>query len=531
MDTGIETYIPKNWELTKVDHLFDVVGGGTPSTKNEEYWGGEFPWITSADIHGVKDIRPRKNVTQLGIDCSTTNLVPANSIIVVTRVALGKVALTNKPLCFSQDSQALVPKGHDVDQEYALHYLSTAVKEFKHTGRGTTISGVTKKQLKDLPFLLPPLREQLKIVEKLEELLSQLDKANLSIRSVSTKLERYKGSLLKAACEGWLVPTEEDLARREGRDYEPASVLLERILAERRAKWEEKEWAKHVARAKQKTAKAARKAAGNPLKRGEKLQPEEWEDLPESEYGKYLPKDERWKEKYKEPAALDADGLPELPEGWVWVSTDMVAYHRLGKMLDKSKNSGELRPYLRNINVRWGSFDLSDVATMKVEDQEMSNVSIKQGDLVICEGGEPGRCAVWRQVESIVIQKALHRVRIHSDILPEFFMYCLMNDAISGSLEKHFTGSTISHFTGQSLSTYLFPLPPKIEQKAIVEGLSRALTIIDRIQHDLDESCDQIKALRNSILNRAFSGSLVEQDVSDEPANVLLERIRAQRDA
>ena len=123
-------------------------------------------------------------------------------IIVVTRVSLGKVALTSYPLCFSQDSQALVQKGNHILPEYSLYYLSLATKSFKQQSRGTTISGVTKKQLKDLLVPLPPLPEQERIVERIESLFTQLDAGVSALKRARAALKRYKASVLKAACEG-----------------------------------------------------------------------------------------------------------------------------------------------------------------------------------------------------------------------------------------------------------------------------------------------------------------------------------------
>ncbi len=140
------------------------------------------------------------------------------------------------------------------------------------------------------------------------------------------------------------------------------------------------------------------------------------------------------------------------PKDGVRVSLNQVGEHRLGKMLDKDKNQGQSLPYLRNANVQWFNFDLSDLKSIKVKKEELENVSTIKGDLIICEGGEPGRSAIWKYDYPIVIQKALHRVRFQSKIIPEYVNYHIANDAQLGRLEKYFTGSTIKHFTGESLS-------------------------------------------------------------------------------
>ncbi len=139
-DTSNLPELPKGWVWATVGQLYDVIGGGTPSTSVPQYWNGDIPWITSADIYGVKDIRPRKQITEKAIKSSATNLVPKGSLIVVTRVGLGKIAITKTPLCFSQDSQALVGNNSLLFPSYSLYYLFNAVQRFKYEHRGTTIS-------------------------------------------------------------------------------------------------------------------------------------------------------------------------------------------------------------------------------------------------------------------------------------------------------------------------------------------------------------------------------------------------------
>jgi len=361
------------------------------------------------------------------------------------------------------------------------------------SGVGGSLMRVRPDTLNPFPFLLPPEREQHRIVEAIESYLSRLDAAIAALERVKKDLERYRKSVLKAAVEGRLVPTEAELARREGRDYEPASVLLERILKERRRKWEEAELAKYEAK------------------------------------GKKPPRN--WRDRYKEPAQPNTSELPELPEGWCWACVHSIAEHRLGKMLDKSKNTGVLRPYLRNINTRWFSFDLSDLAEMRITDEEYPNVSVQRGDLVVCEGGEPGRCAVWLDTNTIAIQKALHRIRPYSGVSSQYLAIVLAANALSGRLERTFTGSGIKHLTGQSLRSYPVPLPPCSEQLRIVEHVQYKLSIKEQVERQVSDNLSRAHHLRQSILKWAFEGKLADQDPDDEPASVLLERIKAKRAA
>lgn len=158
---------------------------------------------------------------------------------------------------------------------------------------------------------------------------------------------------------------------------------------------------------------------------------------------------------------------------WQSRSLGEIAEMCLGKMLDKNKNKGELQPYLANINVRWGSFDLNSLNKMRFEKSEQERYGLKFGDIVVCEGGEPGRCAIWKdQVPGMKIQKALHRMRVNSSNDNEFVYYRLLLSGRSGELSKHFIGSTIKHLTGVGLKQVEFSFPVLEEQRKIAAVLS-----------------------------------------------------------
>ncbi len=181
---------------------------------------------------------------------------------------------------------------------------------------------------------------------------------------------------------------------------------------------------------------------------------------------------------------------------------------RLGKMLDKEKNTGDFHKYLRNINVRWFSFDLSDLLEMRIEADEIEKYSVSHNDLIICEGGEPGRCAVWDKQDSIFYQKALHRVRFLDNSNPRFYMYYLWFSAQTGQLCRYFTGTGIKHLTGQSLSKVIVPTANKTIQDSIVAEIESRLSVCDNIEKTVDTALQQAEALQQSILKKAFEGGL-----------------------
>lgn len=187
-----------------IGSIFTLVGGGTPSTKDERYWGKGIPWFSSADIDRFGAIKYRKTVTELGVENSTTNIVEQGIVVVVTRVGLGKVALLPCDMCFSQDIQALIPKNTgEVFGPFVFYQLQYIMQSLRYKGQGTTISGITKKQLADVNFYLPVHSEQERIVSKIEELFSKLDASVAELQTAKEKLKVYRQAVLKEAFTGF----------------------------------------------------------------------------------------------------------------------------------------------------------------------------------------------------------------------------------------------------------------------------------------------------------------------------------------
>lgn len=200
---------------------------------------------------------------------------------------------------------------------------------------------------------------------------------------------------------------------------------------------------------------------------------------------------------------------------------------RLGKMLDNAKNSGELVSYLGNINVRWSQIDFSDLKQMKVELKELHKYELLKGDILVCEGGEPGRAAIWKYNRNdVIFQKALHRIRLNENVLPDFFLYNLKIDSQNNKLEQLFTGTTIKHLTGRSFSTYTILIPDTKEQQEIVRRVENLFAKADAIEQQYKTLKASIDSLPQALLHKAFKGELTEQLASDGDAMELLEEIK-----
>lgn len=162
----------------------------------------------------------------------------------------------------------------------------------------------------------------------------------------------------------------------------------------------------------------------------------------------------------------------------------------LGKMLDAQKNKGEYQPYLANINVRWGSFDLDNLPLMRFEEHEQERYGIRNGDLIMCEGGEPGRCAVWREeIPNMKIQKALHRIRPNSSLVDvEYLYYWFLWAGRKNLLSRHFTETTIKHLPGETLKQLVVDLPCLDIQKkcsCVLKVLDDKIRLNERINDNL----------------------------------------------
>jgi len=390
---------------------------------------------------------------------------------------------------------------------WTLWYLRSkegrAQIEARATGNQLSMRNIGQARILEIEIPLAPDRERLSIVEAIESYLTRLDDAMATLERVQRNLKRYRVSVLKAAVEGRLVPTEAELARAEGREYEPASVLLERILVERRHRWEEAELAKMKAKGK-------------------------------------VPKNDNWKHKYVEPAAPDTSELPELPVGWCWTSWSQIGSSQNGRPFPSNQYCRDGVRLLRPGNLHAsGRIEWNQKNTRcmpETWEEEFPEFLVGANELVINLTAQSlkdeflGRVCMTEANECCLLNQRIGRLT-PVFISPRFVLWWLKSPMFRAYVDGLNKGSLIQHMFTSQLDLFTFPMPPLAEQARIVGEIERLIGVQELVEKDILQNIFRIPRLSQAVLSSAFEGRLVDQDPCDEPADVLLERIRAERAA
>jgi type I restriction enzyme S subunit len=372
----------------------------------------------------------------------------------------------------------LVRSSELLDKRYVgLFFQGEIYREaISELSSGININNLRRQHIEEMPIPLAPLNEQRRIVEKIEELFTKLDAGVRSLEQAQALLKSYRRSVLKAAVEGELSREWREAHKDE---LEPASELLERILQERREKFEGK--------------------------------------------------------KYKEPASPDTSELPVLPDGWEWATVGQLStkvtdgVHRTPKYVDDGV------PFLsvNNMSERGAlSFSPCKYITRAEHEELYQRCNPEKDDVLLSKVGTVGLTAVvTTDVEfSLFVNTALIKP-IPKQMSSRFLSISIRHGFGAGLYSRHVGGSNQKFIGTTKIGSLPTPLPPIAEQQVIVDELERRLSVVDKLEATVEANLKQADALRQSILKRAFSGELVPQDPDDEPASVLLERIRKEREA
>lgn len=472
-----EDELPAGWVVATLAQLGQWTSGGTPSKKRPDYHNGQIPWVLTGDLDdgAVKDVP--NAITDAGLKNSSAKIFPPGTLLMAMYGAtIGKLGVLQREAATNQACAALLPsEANNEALPYVYFYLLSKREQFKKAGKGGAQPNISQGVIKDTAIPVAPLPEQQRIVEKIETLFAELDKGEEALREVQKLLARYRQSVLKAAVTGTLTA---DWRAANSPPQESGADLLSRILKTRREIWQG---------------------------RG----------------------------KYKTPVEPNTEGLPELPEGWTWASIDQLA--ELVEYGSSAKCSTEVDgvPVLRMGNIVDGALDFASLKFLPPEHEEFPKLLLSNGDLVFNRTNSAelvGKTAVYKgQREACSFASYLIRARLieASPDLVAAYINSLCGRAWVKSVVSQQVGQ--ANVNGTKLKALAVPLPPLDEQAEIIERLEDGFSRISKASEWCHAELKRSAALRQSILKDAFSGKLVPQNPSDEPADKLLERVRAAR--
>ncbi|EXZ74186.1 restriction endonuclease subunit S [Bacteroides fragilis] len=440
IDEEIPFEIPQGWEWTRIGNIFNHTSGKQQSSSNKNS-GTPQKFITTSNLYWgyfVLDNVKIMNFTEEEIrTCSATK---GDLLVCEGGAGYGRSAIWNEDydICLQNHVHRLRPCISGIC-EYVYHFIYLLKESNNLASVGTAMPGLSANRLKGLLLPLPPLSEQRRIVAKLGELLPQVEKYS-KVQSYLDELnvsinDKLKKSILQEAIQGKLVPQ----ITREG----TAQELLEQIRQE-----------------KQRLTKEGK------LKKSA---------LTDSVI--YKGDDNKYYERVGgKNICIDDEILFEIPDSWVWCRLGFLFNHNTGKALNASNKEGSMLPYITTSNLYWGQFDLSSVRQMYFKDSEIEKCSVSNGDLLVCEGGDIGRAAIWPYDTPMCIQNHIHKLRSYNQLDTLFYYYIFQAYKYNGYIGGK--GIGIQGLSSKALHNMLVPLPPINEQIRITSKISSLFQFI-----------------------------------------------------
>lgn len=488
--------LPNGWQTVRLGDAGSWRGGGTPSKAEPRFWtDGAVPWVSPKDMKSLRIAGSEDRITEAALEETNVKTYPVGTVLIVIRSGILSrtlpVGVAQVSGTMNQDLKGIVPT-RDVDPMFLAYQLIACERDVLNqcSKHGTTVASIDTERLHDFTIRVAPLEEQRRIVAKIEELFSDLDAGVAALTRVRANLKRYRASVLKAAVEGRLTAA----WRAAHPDTEPADKLLARILAERRAKWEEEQLRKYA------------------------------------EKGKEPPKG--WKEKYK-PAPRPANRIPaDLPQTWAWAALAEVATFQNGRPFPSSEYSDSGIPLLRPGNlfpdgsVRWTGKNTKLLPEEYAE--RCPDLLVGGHEMIMNLTAQSlkdeflGRVCMTNTTDRCLLNQRLARLTPVFGMTPRFTLWLLKSQVFRRFVDGLNSGSLIQHMFTSQLEDFCFALPPESEQAEIVAEIDRRLSVVDAIETEVEHALQRADRLHQAILKRAFEGRLVPQEATDQRHSVRL---------
>jgi type I restriction enzyme S subunit len=491
--------LPKGWAKTKLGEICLPVAHIQPENSPDT----EFTYF---DIGGIDNERNRIAETKTVIGRNAPSrarqaLRKGDILFSTVRTYLRKIARVDYeyPNPVGSTGFAVIRAAEGVSSELLFfQVLSEDFLQPLHALQsGSSYPAVRARDVFAQPILVPPAREQERIAAKLSAAFSGVERAETAARRAQERLQRYRMAVLDAAVTGKLTRAwRESRQKSEKIGTESGENLLRKLLLARRGLWEESELVRL------------------------------------GDAGK-IPKDDKWKSRYPEPRAPITKGLPELPSTWIWASLEQVSTRvtvgYVGEMKNEYVSKGI--PFLRSQNVRPNRFEPEGLVFIRRQfHAKLAKSKVAPGDVVVVRSGV-GVGTTCVIPETLGEANCSDLVIIQGPLIQPHFISFYMNSAAQRHVELGKVGIAQPHFNTASVASLSVPLPPVAEQAEIVSEVERRLSAADRLAATLRQQLTRADATRQSLLRESFAGRLVPQDLNDEPAALLLQRIRATRDA
>ena len=448
------------WERVRLKEIATILNG-------YPFESGRFKKSGGTPLIRIRDILPGKTETFYEGEFDSAFLVKRGEILVGMDGDFHCEPWTGEPALLNQRVCKITPDESRYAKQFLRYVLPGYLRAINEQTPSVTVKHLSSRTIADIPLPLPPLPEQRRIVAEIEKQFTRLEAGVAALRRVQVNLKRYRAAVLKAACEGRLVPTEAALARsprstKHGPPaYETGEALLARILTERRQNWQG---------------------------RGQ----------------------------YKEPATPDTANLPPLPDGWTWASFDQVT-----TLITKGSSPNwqgfnycdEGIVFVRSENVRWGTLDLDGVAHLPpaFNDKERKSI-LREGDVLLnLVGASIGRAAIaTAEVDGGNVNQAVAVIRlVAKKTMKQFAMLWLNSTDGQKRIHAEKVDVARANFSLEDTRVLPFPLPPLAEQTRIVAEVKRRLSVVEELESVVTANLQRATRLRQSILQKAFAGNLV----------------------